>query len=172
MKEQKEDAILSELNKTFNLNLKPAQDRIVALSEMSHLVELSATLSNLASVLFKISNDVRFLSSGPRSGFGELTIPENEPGSSIMPGKVNPTQCESLTMVAGQVIGNHTAVTVANASALFESNSFKPLIGNNTLRSVKLLSDGIRSFRLNCAVGIEIIENTIEENLKNYNNMI
>lgn len=154
------------------MNLKPSADRIVALSEMNPIVELSATLSNLASTLFKLANDVRFLSSGPRSGFGELTIPENEPGSSIMPGKVNPTQCESLTMVASQVIGNHNAVTIANASALFESNSFKPLIGNNTLRSVKLLSDGIRSFRLNCAVGIEIIENTIEENLNTYNKMI
>ncbi len=172
LKDQKEEEVLSNLNKTFNLTLKSANDRIVALSEMSSLVELSATLSTLASVLFKFSNDVRFLSSGPRSGFGELAVPENEPGSSIMPGKVNPTQCESLTMVAAQVIGNHTAVTIANSSALFESNSFKPLIGNNTLRSVKLLSDGLRSFRLNCAVGIEIIDNTIQENLNRYNNMI
>ena len=152
--------------------MKSADDRIVALSELSKVVELSGTLSNLASVLMKLSNDVRFLSSGPRSGFGELTIPENEPGSSIMPGKVNPTQCESLTMVAGQVIGNHTAVTIGNSAALFESNSFKPLIGNNTLRSIRLLTDGIRSFRLNCAVGIEVIENRIEENLNNFNNRI
>jgi fumarate hydratase class II len=105
----------------------------------------------------KFSNDIRFLSSGPRSGFGEMTIPENEPGSSIMPGKVNPTQCESLTMVSAQVIGNHNAVTIANAAGLFESSAYKPLIANNTLRSIILLSDGFRSFRQNCAVGIEYI---------------
>ena len=129
---------------------------------------MSGTLSSLASVLMKLANDVRFLASGPRSGFCELTIPENEPGSSIMPGKVNPTQCESLTMVASQVIGNHTAVTIANSSALFESNCFKPLIANNVLRSVRLISDGLRSFRTNCAVGIELNLKKIEENVGNF----
>ena len=116
----------------------------------------------------KISNDVRFLASGPRSGFCEITIPENEPGSSIMPGKVNPTQCESLTMVSSQVIGDHTAVTIANSSSLFESNSFKPLISNNVLRSARLLSDGLRSFRTNCAVGIELNLKKIEENSREF----
>jgi fumarate hydratase class II len=158
LEKNKESEILKEINSKFNLQLKPAGDRVVALSEMTPIVELSASLNNLASVAMKIANDIRFLSSGPRSGFGELSIPENEPGSSIMPGKVNPTQCESLTMVACQVIGNHNAVTIANAAGLFESNTYKPLIANNTLRSIRLLSDGLRSFRLNCAVGINYID--------------
>ena len=144
----------------------------MALSELSNLVQLSGTFSNLASVMFKISNDVRFLSSGPRSGFGELSIPENEPGSSIMPGKVNPTQCEAMTMVAAQVIGNHTSVTIANSSNLFESSSFKPLVGNNVLRSARLLSDGLKSFRLNCVIGVEVIEKTTQDNVDKLNIMI
>lgn len=156
---------MNQVNKEFNLGLESADDRIVALSQLSPAVELSGTLNNLASVVMKFANDIRFLSSGPRSGFGECTLPENEPGSSIMPGKVNPTQCESLTMVAAQVIGNHTTVTIANAAALFESNSFKPLIANNTLRSIILLNDGIKSFRLNCAVGIDFIDRKLEENI-------
>lgn len=166
-KNTKEEQLLEEVNKHFNLNLKPADDRLVALSQLSQIVQLSGTLNNLATVAMKIANDVRFLSSGPRSGFGELAIPENEPGSSIMPGKVNPTQCESLTMVASQVIGNHSSVSIANAAALFESNSFKPLIANNTLRSITLLADGFKSFKNNCAVGIELIETRIKENLNN-----
>ena len=153
----KESEILREINKTFNLSLSSANDRHVALSQLAPIVELSGTLNSLASVAMKFANDIRFLSSGPRSGFGELSVPENEPGSSIMPGKVNPTQCESLTMVSAQVIGNHNAVTIANASGLFESSNYKPLIGNNTLRSIILLSDGFRSFRLNCAIGIQYL---------------
>lgn len=154
------------------MNLKSANDRIIALSELSNLVQISGTFNNLASVMFKISNDIRFLSSGPRSGFGELAIPENEPGSSIMPGKVNPTQCEAMSMVAAQVIGNHTSVTIANSSNLFESSSFKPLIGNNVLRSARLLSDGLKSFRLNCVVGIEVIDKTTQDNVDQLNKMI
>ncbi len=160
-----ESKLLKEVNKEFNLNLSSAENRLVALSQLSPVVELSGTLNNLATVAMKIANDVRFLSSGPRSGYGEMAIPENEPGSSIMPGKVNPTQCESLTMVACQVIGNHTAVSIANSSALFESNNFKPLIANNTLRSIRLLSDGFKSFRINCAVGIVLLEEKIKDNL-------
>jgi fumarate hydratase class II len=158
LQKNKEAELLKEINNNFGLKLQSAEDRIVALSELTPIVELSGSLNNLATVAMKISNDIRFLSSGPRSGFGELTIPENEPGSSIMPGKVNPTQCESLTMVCSQVIGNHTAVSIANAAGLFESNTYKPLIANNTLRSVRLLSDGFKSFRLNCAVGIGYID--------------
>jgi fumarate hydratase, class II len=156
---EKEGQILSEINKTFEIEFSSSKNRINSYAQLSPLVELSGSLNSLASVLMKIANDVRFLSSGPRSGYGELTIPENEPGSSIMPGKVNPTQCESLTMVSCQVIGNHTAITIANSSALFESNNFKPLIANNLLRSIKLLEDGIRSFNVNCAAGVELIEN-------------
>jgi fumarate hydratase class II len=160
-----ESKLLQEINKDFNLNLTSADNRLVALSQLSPIVELSGTLNNLASVSMKIANDLRFLSSGPRSGYGEMAIPENEPGSSIMPGKVNPTQCESLTMVASQVIGNHTAVSIANSSALFESNNFKPLIGNNTIRSIRLLSDGFKSFRTNCAVGIVLLQDKIKDNI-------
>lgn len=156
---ESEIVILSEVNKKFGIEFKSSSNRLNSFAQLSSLVDFSGVLGSLASVLMKIANDVRFLSSGPRSGYGELTIPENEPGSSIMPGKVNPTQCESLSMVTAQVIGNHTSVTIANGSALFESNSFKPLIANNVLRSIKLLSDGIRSFNSNCAVGIELIEN-------------
>lgn len=163
---ENEKKLIERLNKEFNLNLTSANNRHEALSQMSTLVEVSGTMNSLASVLMKVANDVRFLASGPRSGFCEITIPENEPGSSIMPGKVNPTQCESMTMVSSQVIGNHTAITIANSSALFESNTFKPLIANNLLRSVRLLSDGLRSFRTNCAVGIELNKGKIEENLK------
>jgi len=161
----KESTLLHEVNKEFGNNFESAENRLVAISQLSPIVQLSGTLNNLASVSMKIANDVRFLSSGPRSGYGELTIPENEPGSSIMPGKVNPTQCESLSMVACQVLGNHTAVSIANSSAIFESNHFKPLIGNNTIRSLRLLADGLRSFRMNCAVGIEVVEKSIKENL-------
>jgi fumarate hydratase, class II len=161
----KEQNLLEEVNKEFGNKFESADSRLVAISQLSPIVQLSGTLNNLATVAMKIANDVRFLSSGPRSGYGELTIPENEPGSSIMPGKVNPTQCESLSMVASQVIGNHTAISIANSSAMFESNHFKPLIGNNTIRSLRLLEDGFRSFRVNCAVGIELVESRIKENL-------
>jgi fumarate hydratase class II len=165
LNQSEESKLLQELNKEFNSNFTSAEDRLVSLSQLSPIVELSGTLNNLATVSMKMANDLRFLSSGPRSGYGELAIPENEPGSSIMPGKVNPTQCESLTMVASQVLGNHVAVSIGNASALFESNNFKPLIANNTLRSLRLLTDGLRSFRTNCAVGIQLIEPKINENL-------
>jgi len=105
-------------------------------------VELSGTLNTIGCSLFKIANDIRFLGSGPRSGLGELILPENEPGSSIMPGKVNPTQCESLTMICGQVFGNHTAVTWGGANGHFELNVFRPLIARNVLHSIRLLGEG------------------------------
>jgi fumarate hydratase class II len=160
-------AICNEIKIGENTHIfQSSKNRINSLAQLSPIVDFSGTLNSLASVLLKISNDVRFLSSGPRSGFGELTVPENEPGSSIMPGKVNPTQCESLSMVSAQVIGNHQAVTIANASALFESNTFKPLIANNLLRSARLISDGLRSFRLNCVVGINIVESKMKEELE------
>lgn len=103
----------------------------------------------------KIANDIRFLGSGPRCGLGELSLPENEPGSSIMPGKVNPTQCESMTMVCAQVMGNHTAVTVGGSNGHFELNVFKPLIIRNVLHSVQLLGDSCESFNLNCVAGMQ-----------------
>jgi fumarate hydratase class II len=113
--------------------------------------------------LTKIANDIRFLGSGPRSGLGELDLPANEPGSSIMPGKVNPTQCESLTMVAAQVIGNHQAVTVGGMQGHFELNVFMPLIGANVLRSIHLLSVGMESFAERCVEGMQANEGRIAE---------
>ncbi|OBZ78809.1 Fumarate hydratase, mitochondrial [Grifola frondosa] len=109
----------------------------------------------------KIANDIRYLGSGPRCGLGELSLPENEPGSSIMPGKVNPTQCEAMTMVAAQVIGNQTTVSVAGSSGQFELNVFKPVIIKNVLQSIRLLSDASRSFTKNCVVGIQANEKRI-----------
>ena len=119
------------------------------------MVELSGALNTIAASLFKIANDIRLLGSGPRSGLGELSLPENEPGSSIMPGKVNPTQCEALTMVCCQVFGNHVAVTVAGSQGHFELNVFKPVIIHNVLQSIRLLADAAVSFTDNCVAGIE-----------------
>ncbi len=133
----------------------PAENAFEALASNDPLVHLSGTLNTLAVTLTKIANDIRLLGSGPRSGLGELSLPENEPGSSIMPGKVNPTQCEMLTMVAAQVIGNHQAVTVGGMQGHLELNVFKPLIGANVLRSIELLSIGMETFARNCVEGLE-----------------
>jgi fumarate hydratase, class II len=132
-----------------------APNKFEALASHDSLVEVSGVLNTLAVSLTKIANDIRLLGSGPRSGLGELSLPENEPGSSIMPGKVNPTQCEMLTMVAAQVIGNHTAVTVGGMQGHLELNVFKPLIGANVLRSIELLSIGMETFAKNCVEGLE-----------------
>ena len=132
-----------------------APNKFESLASHDTLVEVSGVLNTLAVALTKIANDIRLLGSGPRSGLGELSLPENEPGSSIMPGKVNPTQCEMLTMVAAQVIGNHQAVTVGGMQGHLELNVFKPLIGANVLRSIELLSIGMETFAKNCVEGIE-----------------
>jgi fumarate hydratase, class II len=134
---------------------EPAQNSFEALASNDPLVHLSGTLNTLAVALTKIANDIRLLGSGPRSGLGELELPANEPGSSIMPGKVNPTQCEMLTMVAAQVMGNHGAVTVGGLQGHLELNVFKPLIGANVLRSIELLAVGMRSFAERCVDGLE-----------------
>jgi fumarate hydratase, class II len=136
-------------------DFEPAKNAFEALASNDALVEMSGTLNTLAVSLTKIANDIRLLGSGPRSGLGELLLPENEPGSSIMPGKVNPTQCEMLTMVAAQVIGNHQAVTVGGMQGHLELNVFKPLIGANVLRSIELLSIGMDTFAKNCVEGLE-----------------
>ena len=148
-------AMADEIARLTGLPFRPAPNRFAALAANDALVQLSATLSTLAVALTKIANDIRLLGSGPRAGIGELQLPENEPGSSIMPGKVNPTQCEMLTMVAAQVIGNHAAVTVGGMQGHFELNVFKPLIGANVLRSIDLLSVGMESFAERCVDGIE-----------------
>jgi fumarate hydratase, class II len=133
----------------------PAENSFEALASHDPIVHLSGTLNTLAVSLTKIANDIRLLGSGPRCGLGELHLPENEPGSSIMPGKVNPTQCEMLTMVAAQVIGNHQAITIGGMQGHLELNVFKPLIGANILRSINLLSVGMESFAERCVEGIE-----------------
>jgi fumarate hydratase class II len=143
-----------------------APNKFEALAGNDALVHAHGALKGLAASLFKVANDVRWLASGPRSGLGEITIPENEPGSSIMPGKVNPTQSEALTMLCAQVMGNDVAVSVGGASGNFELNVFKPLIIHNVLQSCRLLADGMRSFRLHCAVGIEPNMPRIRENLE------
>jgi fumarate hydratase, class II len=143
-----------------------APNKFEALAANDALVQAHGALKGLAAALFKIANDVRWLASGPRSGIGELTIPENEPGSSIMPGKVNPTQSEALTMLCAQVLGNDVAIGLGGASGNFELNVFKPLIIQNFLQSCRLLADGMRSFRLNCAVGIEPNLPRLQENLE------
>ena len=119
------------------------------------MVDCSGALNTLAASVMKIANDVRFLGSGPRSGLGELNIPANEPGSSIMPGKVNPTQCEALTMVAAQIMGNHVAVTIGGSNGHFELNVFKPMIVRNVLHSMRILADASLSFTKNCLVGLK-----------------
>lgn len=132
-----------------------APNKFEALAARDAMVEVSGCLNTIAVSLMKIGNDIRFLGSGPRCGLGELSLPENEPGSSIMPGKVNPTQCESLTMLAAQVMGNNVAVTIGGSNGHFELNVFKPLIVSNVLRSIRLLADGSRNFTTNCVSGIE-----------------
>lgn len=153
--------IAEEVTKLTRIEFKPAPNKFEALAAHDALVEVHGALNTLACSLMKIANDIRFLGSGPRCGFGELNLPENEPGSSIMPGKVNPTQCEALTMVAAQVMGNNTTVSIAGASGQFELNVFKPVIIKNVLQSIRLLSDGCRSFTNNCIVGIQANEKRI-----------
>ena len=140
-----------------------AENKFEALAAHDALVEASGALNTLATSLMKIANDIRLLGSGPRCGIGELILPANEPGSSIMPGKVNPTQSEALTMVCAQVMGNHVAVTVAGSNGHYELNVFKPVMIFNVLTSIRLLADGVRSFADNCVVGIEANEPRIRE---------
>ena len=137
------------------LLFETAPNKFAALAAHDELVEASGALNTLAVALMKIANDIRLLGSGPRCGIGEIMLPENEPGSSIMPGKVNPTQSEAMTMVCAQVMGNHVAVTVAGSNGHFELNVFKPVIIHNVLQSTRLLGDAARSFTDNCVVGIE-----------------
>ncbi len=157
------DAVAAELSSLTGHAFVTAPNKFEALASNDALVQFSATLATLAVALTKIANDIRLLGSGPRSGLGELDLPANEPGSSIMPGKVNPTQCEMLTMVAAQVIGNHQAVTVGGMQGHLELNVFKPMIGAAVLRSVHLLSVGMASFAERCVEGLEANEARIAE---------
>jgi fumarate hydratase, class II len=144
-----------EVAKYTQLPFFSATNKFEALATHDAMVEISGVLNVIAVSLNKIANDIRLLSSGPRSGLGELSLPENEPGSSIMPGKVNPTQCEAMTMVCAQVMGNHTTVTVAGAQGHLELNVFKPVIAYNVLQSIRLISDAVRSLTDKCIVGIQ-----------------
>ena len=148
-------AFEAEIRDITGLPFVTAPNKFEALAANDALVQLSGTLNTLAVALTKIANDIRLLGSGPRAGLGELDLPANEPGSSIMPGKVNPTQCEMLTMVAAQVIGNHQAVTIGGMQGHLELNVFKPLIGANVLRSIDLLATGMEGFAQRCVAGIE-----------------
>ena len=145
----------AELARLTGLPFVTAPNKFEALASCDALVHAHGALKTLAASMMKIANDVRWLASGPRSGIGELSIPENEPGSSIMPGKVNPTQSEALTMLVAQVFGNDVAINFGGASGNFELNVFRPMIAHNFLQSVRLLADGLRSFNDHCAVGIE-----------------
>lgn len=156
-----------EVAKVTKLPFVTAQNKFFALATHDPLVMLSGALNTAAVALMKIANDIRLLGSGPRCGIGEISLPENEPGSSIMPGKVNPTQSEAMTMVAAQVMGNHTAVTIAGSNGHFELNVFKPVIAYNVLQSIKLIADACHSFTDNCVVGIEANKARITEHVNN-----
>ncbi|TCN28000.1 class II fumarate hydratase [Mesobacillus foraminis] len=155
----------SEISDQTGLTFKSSDNKFHALTSHDELVHVHGALKALAADLMKIANDVRWLASGPRSGIGELTIPANEPGSSIMPGKVNPTQSEALTMIASQVFGNDATIGFAASQGNFELNVFKPVIIYNFLQSVRLLADGMNSFDKNCAAGIEANIEVIQANL-------
>jgi fumarate hydratase class II len=157
--------VAAELARSTGLPFGSAANKFAALAANDELVAAHGALKTLAAALMKIANDVRWLASGPRSGLGEISIPENEPGSSIMPGKVNPTQCEALTMLCCQVFGNDVAINIGGASGNFELNVFRPLIAHNFLQSVRLLADGMASFEEYCVRGIEANRERIAEQM-------
>ena len=157
----------AEISKLTDLPFRTADNKFEALGGQDSIVELSSALKTVSVSLFKIANDLRWLASGPRSGIGEVVLPANEPGSSIMPGKVNPTQCEAMTMVCTQVMGNDTAITFAGASGNFELNVYRPVIAFNILQSIRLLADACDSFLVNAIEGIEPNKKRIHENLYN-----
>jgi fumarate hydratase class II len=160
-------AVAKEIAEITGLPFRTAKNKFEALGGQDCIVELSGALKVVAVSLFKIANDIRWLASGPRSGIGEISIPANEPGSSIMPGKVNPTQCEALTMLCTQVIGNDTTITLAGASGNFELNVYRPVIAYNILQSIRLLADGCRSFSKHAVAGIKPNQERIDHNLYN-----
>jgi len=159
--------IIKEITKYTKIPFKPAKNKFAELAAHDSIVNFSGTLNTCAVTLMKISNDIRFLGSGPRAGYGELVLPENEPGSSIMPGKINPTQCEAVTMVCAQVIGNHTGITLAGSHGHFELNVFKPMIAHNILQSIDLIADSTKNFAQYCIKGIRANKKRIKEHLDN-----
>ena len=159
--------IVSEIRKFCKIKFKPAPNKFSELAAHDAIVNFSGALNSCAVALMKISNDIRFLGSGPRAGYGELILPENEPGSSIMPGKINPTQCEAVTMVCAKVIGNHMGITIAGSHGHFELNVFKPLIAYNILQSIDILADSVKNFSIFCVKGIKANKKKIKEHLDN-----
>ena len=159
--------VANEISKINKIKFKPASNKFQALASHDSLVELSGVLNGIATDLFKIANDIRLLASGPRSGLGELNLPENEPGSSIMPGKVNPTQSEALTMACLQVMGSHNVISMAGTQGHFELNAFKPVIGFNIINSINLLSSGVTNFCDKCLKGIKPNLRNIKEGVEN-----
>jgi len=159
--------IVTEIKKITKLPFKPAQNKFAALAAHDAIVNFSGTMNTTAVCLMKIANDIRFLGSGPRAGYGELILPENEPGSSIMPGKINPTQCEAVTMVCVKVIGNHNGITMAGSHGHFELNVFKPLIIHNILQSMNIMSDASKSFANYCIKGLKADKKKIKSFLDN-----
>ncbi|CAG8508837.1 4510_t:CDS:10 [Paraglomus brasilianum] len=154
--------VANEISKLTGLPFKTAPNKFEALAAHDAIVETSGALNTVAVSLMKIANDIRLLGSGPRCGIGEILLPANEPGSSIMPGKVNPTQCEAVTMVAAQIMGNHTAISVAGSNGHFELNVFKPVLISNLLRSIRLIGDACVSFTDKCVTGIQPNEERID----------
>ncbi len=159
--------IVKEIRKITKLPFKTADNKFAALAAHDEIVNFSGTLNTAAVCLMKIANDIRFLGSGPRAGYGELILPSNEPGSSIMPGKVNPTQTEAVTMVCVKVIGNHNGITMAGSHGHFELNVFKPLIIHNILQSIEIMSDSAKTFALYCVKGIKADKKRIKHLLEN-----
>jgi len=159
--------IINQIKKITKIPFKPTKNKFAALAAHDEIVNFSGTLNTTAVCLMKIANDIRFLGSGPRAGYGELILPANEPGSSIMPGKVNPTQSEAVTMVCVKVIGNHNGITMAGSHGHFELNVFKPLIAHNILQSIDLLSDSSKNFALYCIKGIKADKDKIKYYLEN-----
>ena len=157
------ERVSAKLAELTGLPFVSAKNKFEALAAHDSMIEVHGALNVIACSLMKIANDIRFLGSGPRCGFGELFLPENEPGSSIMPGKVNPTQCEAITMVAAQVIGNQTAVSVGGSNGHFELNVFKPMMVRNVLQSTRLIGDACQSFSKNCVRGIQANEERIDK---------
>lgn len=160
------EAIAEEVTKMTGTEFKTAPNKFEVLAAHDAVVQAHGSLNTLAAVLTKIAQDIRYLGSGPRCGLGELVLPENEPGSSIMPGKVNPTQCEALTMVCAQVMGNHVATTIGGMNGQFELNVYKPLMIRNLLHSSRILADGMRSFEKNLVEGLQANEEKIASIMK------
>ena len=159
--------IILELRKITKLPLKPAINKFAALAAHDSIVNFSGTMNTTAVCLMKIANDIRFLGSGPRAGYGELILPENEPGSSIMPGKINPTQCEAVTMVRVKIIGDHNGITIAGSHGHFELNVFKPLLHLNSIQSINFMSDASRNFAKYCIRGLKPDKKRINQLLEN-----